>query len=418
MIGLSFRLALGVSLLVSAGAVADVSAAAAVVPSAVNVSVSASSCRIIPGRVPAGAVRFTISNRSVIAQRFAIAEKMSAPVRPGGRVTYQAILNDPGSYTYKCVPSRGSAHRGRLQVAHNVVVETDMDASDAMAILYLLRRADVEVGAIVVDGDGEARCPAGATNALSLVALAGKPNIPVGCGRPLPLKGAHAFPTAWRDFVDNLFGQPRPATPARQPAGSGEEVFRTAIRSAPGQVEVLTLGPPTELAAVLSANASVKDKIRSVTMMGGAVSVPGNITWPPDVGNSYTEWNFYIDPTAANTVLSSGLEITLVPLDATKSVPLNAAVAGRLGGSPTATFIRRLIESLLPSSTLYFWDPLSAAVLVEPAIASYADKRLAVVEGEGPESGRTIQAADGGQIHVTVSADRGQFESSFVSTLR
>ena len=41
----------------------------------------------------------------------------------------------------------------------NVIVETDMDASDAMALLYLLRRADVEVTAIVVDGDGEATLP-------------------------------------------------------------------------------------------------------------------------------------------------------------------------------------------------------------------------------------------------------------------
>ena len=51
-----------------------------------------------------------------------------------------------------------------------------MSASAAMALLYLLRRADVEVTAIVVDGDGEARCPIGATNALSLAALAGKPD--------------------------------------------------------------------------------------------------------------------------------------------------------------------------------------------------------------------------------------------------
>lgn len=52
-----------------------------------------------------------------------------------------------------------------------------------MAILYLLSRPDVEIRAIAVDGDGEAHCPTGATNALSLVALVRKPRIPVGCGR-------------------------------------------------------------------------------------------------------------------------------------------------------------------------------------------------------------------------------------------
>jgi inosine-uridine nucleoside N-ribohydrolase len=275
----------------------------------------------------------------------------------------------------------------------------------------------VEVTAIVVDGDGEARCPIGATNALSLAALAGKPDIPVGCGRPRPLKGTHAFPKPWRDAADNLYGLPRPARPARPPAGSGERVFRAALQSAPGRVDVLTLGPPTELAAVLlRGGTALRAKIRSVTMMGGAVGVPGNITWAPTIENPRAEWNFYVDPKAANVVFRSGLPITLVPLDATNDVPLNAAVAARLGRSPSAAFVRRLIKSMPPS--LYFWDELAAAVLVEPAIGRYAKKRLAVIEREGSDSGRTIQTADGARVRVTMSADRARFESSFASTLR
>jgi pyrimidine-specific ribonucleoside hydrolase len=301
----------------------------------------------------------------------------------------------------------------------NVIVETDMDASDAMALLYLLRRADVEVTAIVVDGDGEARCPIGATNALSLAALAGTPDIPVGCGRPRPLKGAYAFPKAWRNAADNLYGLPRPARPARPPAGSGERVLRAALQSAPGRVDVLTLGPPTELAAVLlHGGAALSAKIRSVTMMGGAVGVPGNITWPPTIENPHAEWNFYVDPRAANVVFRSGLPITLVPLDATNDVPLNAAVAARLGRSPSAAFVRRLIGVYPPSFEFYFWDQLAAAVLVEPAIGRYANRRLAVIESVGPESGRTVRAADGARVRVTMSADRARFESSFTSTLR
>jgi len=301
----------------------------------------------------------------------------------------------------------------------NVIVETDMSASDAMALLYLLHRADVEVTAIVVDGDGEARCPRGATNALSLAALAGKPDIPVGCGRPRPLKGTHAFPKAWRDAADNLWGLPRPARPVHPPAGSGERVFRAALLSAPGRVDVLTLGPPTELGAVLlGGREALKAKIRSVTMMGGAVGVRGNITFPPTIKNPHAEWNFYVDPRAANVVFRSGLPITLVPLDATNDVPLNAAVAARLGRSPSAAFVRRLIKSFPPSLELYFWDELAAAVLVEPAIGRYANMRLAVIEREGPESGRTVRAAGGARIRVTMSADRARFESSFASTLR
>ena len=162
-------------------------------------------------------------------------------------------------------------------------------------------------------------------------------------------------------------------------------MFRAALQSAPGRVDVLTLGPPTELAAVLlSGGTALRAKIRSVTMMGGAVGVPGNITLPPTIKNPHAEWNFYVDPRAANVVFRSGLPITLVPLDATNDVPLNAAVAARLGRSPSAAFVRRLIGVYPPSFEFYFWDQLAAAVLVEPAIGRYANRRLAVIERVGP----------------------------------
>jgi inosine-uridine nucleoside N-ribohydrolase len=308
------------------------------------------------------------------------------------------------------VPATASA------APRNVIVETDMSSSDVTALLYLLRRADVEVIAIVVDGDGEARCPAGATNALSLAALAGKPDIPVGCGRSRPLNGTHAFPSGWRNAADNLYGLPRPTRPAPPPAVSGERVFLAALRSAPGRVDVLTLGPPTELAAVLlRGGAALRAKIRSVTMMGGAVGVPGNIQ---TIKNPHAEWNFYVDPAAANVVFRSGLPITLVPLDATNDVPLNTAVAERLGRSPSAAFVRRLITSFPPPLPYYFWDELAAAVLVEPTVGRYATKRLTVIEREGPESGRTVRAAHGARVRVTIAADRARFERSFTSTLR
>ena len=121
---------------------------------------------------------------------------------------------------------------------------------------------------------------------------------------------------------------------------------------------------------------------------------------------------------AANVVFRSGLPITLVPLDATNDVPLNAAVAARLGRSPSAAFVRRLITLFPPSFELYFWDQLAAAVLVEPTIGRYANKRLAVIEREGLESGRTVQAADGARVRVTIAADRTRFERSFTATLR
>ena len=356
-------------------------------------------------------------NRSRVAQRFVIGAYASKRLKPGKRAVVEATLDEPGAYPYRCAPRRGAVRRGTFNVQHAVLIETDMAADDVMAILYLLMRPDVNVRAIAVDGTGEVHCPTGATNALSLIALAGKPSIPVGCGRSLPLQGRHAFPAPWRQRVDGFFGLPLPATPAGSPAGSAEEVLRAAIEAAPGRVEVLTLGPPTEIAAALSSSPTVGSRLRSITMMGGAVDVPGNLA-AGGIANPYAEWNVYVDPHAVNVVFRSGVPVTLVPLDATRFVPMNMAVAGRLGQSATAAFVRRLIEWILPTGSYDFWDPLAATVLVDPAVASYAQKRLVVIEDEGAESGRMIERQSGPPVRTAISVDRSRFENTFVETLR
>ena len=133
-------------------------------------------------------------------------------------------------------------------------------------------------------------------------------------------------------------------------------------------------------------------------MMGGAVGVPGNITSPPTIKNPHAEWNVYVDPRAANVVFRSGLPITLVPLDATNDVPLNAD-RRRAARKIAQRCVRATIDRacITPSFEFYFWDQLAAVVLVEPAIGRYANRRLAVIEREGPESGRTVRAADGAE---------------------
>ena len=67
--------------------------------------------------------------------------------------------------------------------AQPVIIDTDMAPDDWMAILFLLQHPGVDVKAITVSGTGETRCKAGVQNALNLANLAGKPEMPVACGR-------------------------------------------------------------------------------------------------------------------------------------------------------------------------------------------------------------------------------------------
>ena len=77
-----------------------------------------------------------------------------------------------------------------------VIVDTDMSSDDVIALLYLLEDKGVDVRAVTVAGTGLVHRPQGGRNALELLALAGRTDVPVACGRGEPLAGLNAVPTA------------------------------------------------------------------------------------------------------------------------------------------------------------------------------------------------------------------------------
>ena len=133
--------------------------------------------------------------------------------------------------------------------------------------------------------------------------------------------------------------------------------------------------------------------------MGGAFDVPGN-TGP------VAEFNVYVDPEAAGAVLGSGLDITLVPLDATTGAVLTRSALetrehppglplDRPGRDLAAILHRALdhyMEFQFDESGLdggYMHDPLAVAAALDPGILTTRDLRVRVVT-DGPDRGRTV----------------------------
>lgn len=305
-----------------------------------------------------------------------------------------------------------------------VVIDTDMASDDWMAVLYLLQRADVRVTAITVAGTGEAHCAPGVQHALGLVTLAGYGKIPTACGRETPLQGNHAYPDAWRDAVDNLFGLTLPAGQNTASNQTAVGLLKSAIQSSPYKVTLLTLGPLTNVAEALQNNPSLVDNIEMVYIMGGAVHTAGNVASSGSgIDNQMAEWNIYVDPRAGNIVFRSGAPVTLVSLDATNQARLTADFYERLRAnhkSPEATFVFDLYTKnhwLIDSGTIYFWDQLAAAILTDESLATYQKNNLCVVEEEGKESGWTKSGSGCPEIRVAVAADKSRFEQKFLDTL-
>ena len=154
-------------------------------------------------------------------------------------------------------------------------------------------------------------------------------------------------------------------------------------------------------------------KPRQHPPLGLAVS---KTSWP--VASEYAP----TEPASAAVVLASGVPITLIPLDATNTVPITIDFYDRLqtvANTPAARLAVDLLagnEAMVTSGDYFFWDPLAAAVLTEPTLAEFTEQHLSVVV-QGAEAGRVLPDPSGAPVRVAVSADAARFEQLFIETL-
>jgi inosine-uridine nucleoside N-ribohydrolase len=190
-------------------------------------------------------------------------------------------------------------------------------------------------------------------------------------------------------------------------------------------VQVLTLGPLTNLAEAFSRTPRVARAIRQLVIMGGAIRVSGNLgdggAFKTD--NSAAEWNMFIDPAAAKAVFASGAPIRLVPLDATQRVPIDMALLEQLQSraeTPVAHFVAQILATnrdFIRQGFYFAWDPLAAAALANPAVVTF--KPLAIDISDKPsELGRTVETKRRrANAQVAIDADVLRFRDVFMTAL-
>jgi len=166
----------------------------------------------------------------------------------------------------------------------------------------------------------------------------------------------------------------------------------------------VALGPLTNVAIALNVEPRLPELLKSVVVMGGAFSVPGNTT-------PAAEFNILVDPEAADQVLTAPfLNLTAVGLDVTQQVALTRgdwdAVNAGSTLPRTASLLREVGRSAflkLGRDQFSLHDPLSVAVAVDPTLISVRELAIAVDTVE-PELGRT-RIAGPGNVRVAGSVD-------------
>jgi purine nucleosidase len=261
-----------------------------------------------------------------------------------------------------------------------VIFDTDPSPDDAVAFLAALASpTEIEVLAIATVA-GNVPVDLTSKNALKALELAGRTEIPVYKGASAPL----VRPLVTAEHVHGRTGfdgydLPEPVTPLA--AGFAPDAIVDLVMSRPAEtVTMCCLAPLTNVALALAREPRLAKHLAGIVLMGGAMSEGGNIT-------PAAEFNFFVDPEAAARVFSSGVEITMIPLDCTHQALITdeRLEVLRAAGTPIGKAFYHLLEfNKRFDRAKYGWpggplhDATATAYLLAPEIFSGRKVRVEI----------------------------------------
>src|SRR5579875_177085 len=270
-----------------------------------------------------------------------------------------------------------------------VIIDTDPGTDDALAIFLALRSPELKVEAITPVA-GNVPLSLTLPNALRLVEIAGRTDIPVAAGAEHPLK--RRLVTAAYAHGENGLGGVQFPEPKTRPAGeSAAAMIDRMVRDAPGEISIIAIGPLTNVALAFRENPQLPRMLKGITLMGGSLS-GGNVT-------PAAEFNMYVDPEAAQTVFRSGVPITMVGLDATRHVALHEEHISALEKSSDAVahaagLITRAVmdhsRKAGYASGPVMHDSLAVATFLDPSLAKLQEYYVEIETAGEFTAGETV----------------------------
>ncbi|HDZ8963407.1 pyrimidine-specific ribonucleoside hydrolase RihA [Aeromonas dhakensis] len=304
-----------------------------------------------------------------------------------------------------------------------VILDCDPGHDDAIALILALASPELKVLAVTTSA-GNQTPDKTLNNALRILTLLGRDDIPVAAGAPKPLA---------RELIiaDSVHGEsgldgPKLPDPAFAPvAMTALELMAKCLRESPEPVTLVPTGPLTNIALLLAAHPELKSKIARIVLMGGAAGA-GN--WTPAA-----EFNIYVDPEAADMVFKSGLPITMCGLDVTHQAQVMDEDIERVRAitNPVAQCVAGLLDFFMIYHRDPKWgfagaplhDPCTIAWLLAPALFHGVECRVDIETGGTHTSGMTVVDRYGltgkpANALVLLGLDRAGFIDLLVTRLR
>ncbi len=248
-----------------------------------------------------------------------------------------------------------------MSMKRKLILDTDPGVDDAMALLLAIKSERFDVQAITTVC-GNATIEDVTRNARFVLEQLGRTDIPIYSGSATPLERALEI-----SVVHGASGLGR-IKPAGAPSltDNAVEKILELVDANPGEITLVALGPLTNIAQAIRKNPQTMCSVQEIAMMGGAIKAPGN-------KNRVAEFNFFVDPEAADIVFGFPVAKSMVPLDACNKVRFSLADFGAI----TQPHLREMLvdmaepyirsiaaEEGIEAAPLY--DPLTIYYLIKP----------------------------------------------------
>jgi inosine-uridine nucleoside N-ribohydrolase len=269
-------------------------------------------------------------------------------------------------------------HIGALaqNTPRRIIIDTDPGTDDALAILLALNSPEFKVEALTVV-PGNVVAAQGLENALRLVSLAGRCDIPVAGGAQHPLNQKLITAEYWHG-QNGLADIELPASKCKADARFGPDLIIELIHKYPHEVTLIPIGPLTNIALAVSKDPSIAGLVKNIVIMGGSIS-GGNV-------DGAAEANVYNDPEAAQIVFNAGWMVTMVGSDVGERTLMTRKELGQLQSThgPENDFVSKLGDFYLTRgekngySGAAMYDPLAVGIALDPTLGTLKEMHVDV----------------------------------------
>lgn len=275
-----------------------------------------------------------------------------------------------------------------------IILDCDPGHDDALAIALALARPELRsLGITTVAGN--APLEQTTRNALRILTLLGRTDVPVAAGAERPILRESWVPVEFHG-PSGLDGADLPE-PAVGPVAVGAlELTAALLRAADEPVTLVATGPLTNLALLLRSVPRLRERIAGISLMGGSLG-EGNTT-------AAAEFNIWADPDAAAIVFESGIPIRMAGLDVTHQalvLPADLERLERLGTKVSGVYADLMRFFAAHHRDRYGWegppihDAVAVAWLVDPDLVRSERLRIDVETTGTHTRGRTVADREG-----------------------